>query len=298
MWVRSSLQLSDNIFQLTTAVSVHLLLLGERSALVDASISAVAPRLIEELEGVLGDAGQLDFLLISHAHFDHIGAVPLLKERYPELKLIASPQTAELLSSPGVLEAVYEQNKQCAEATNTPLAFDLETFKGAFSFSQLVRDGDTLSFGDSVEVKVLSCTGHSSDSISFFIHPDGALAGGEALGHYAGRDKVIPCFMESFEDYLSSCDKFLNMEVKMLCLPHAGTLSGELPVKYFTQLRDEAKRLHDHIRARLEEGQLVEEIASALYPDWLSAGLGPDGPFVQSTKEAAIKMVRVVAEAK
>lgn len=37
-----------------------------------------------------------DYLLISHAHQDHIGSLPLLIKSYPHLKIITTPQTHQL----------------------------------------------------------------------------------------------------------------------------------------------------------------------------------------------------------
>lgn len=39
---------------------------------------------------------QSDFVLISHAHTDHIGALPYLIQQFPYLKILATPQTRDL----------------------------------------------------------------------------------------------------------------------------------------------------------------------------------------------------------
>ncbi|HQH28089.1 MAG TPA: MBL fold metallo-hydrolase, partial [Oligoflexia bacterium] len=69
MWIKASGALTENVVQISTSVSTHLLILGELAAVVDTGISAVHARLIEELERSMGEGGSLDYILLTHAHF-------------------------------------------------------------------------------------------------------------------------------------------------------------------------------------------------------------------------------------
>jgi phosphoribosyl 1,2-cyclic phosphodiesterase len=60
--------------------------------LVDAGISC---RRIEALLGAAGLAvGDLDGVLLTHEHGDHVRGIPTLKARYPDLRVFATPGTA------------------------------------------------------------------------------------------------------------------------------------------------------------------------------------------------------------
>ncbi|MFH1672437.1 MAG: MBL fold metallo-hydrolase [Pseudomonadota bacterium] len=39
---------------------------------------------------------RLDYLFVTHAHFDHVGALPLVRKRFPEVKIFATPETRKL----------------------------------------------------------------------------------------------------------------------------------------------------------------------------------------------------------
>lgn len=39
---------------------------------------------------------RLDYLLVTHAHFDHVGALPLVRKRFPGVKVFATPETRKL----------------------------------------------------------------------------------------------------------------------------------------------------------------------------------------------------------
>ena len=71
MWIRASDQLTENVFQLTTPVSSHALILGDSGALVDTSIAALGSRLVREIEKYSGEEFPLTHILLTHAHFDH-----------------------------------------------------------------------------------------------------------------------------------------------------------------------------------------------------------------------------------
>lgn len=47
--------------------------------------------------GMLHELGGIDALLVTHAHADHIGALPFVKALYPEAPVYATPPTADLM---------------------------------------------------------------------------------------------------------------------------------------------------------------------------------------------------------
>ena len=298
MWIRASVQLGESTFLLSTPFSSHLLASGEFPALFDAGVGAGAPRMIEELDRYLGEERPLAYLFVSHAHFDHIGGLPYLRQRYPQLKVIGSPRTAELLANESKSQELYQRNVQCAAAAKAAEEMDFAAWRKAVVIDTTVRDGDSFSLGDDVEVKVIASPGHTDDSHVFLVRPDAVLAGGESLGGYFGRNKLMPCFTESFDEYQATLEKYCGLELKVIVFPHSGAVSGDLAIKFFLLLREECTKLQAFIQERLAEGQLSDEIAAALYPEWMSQGMPPDGPFVPATKEAAQRMVQVIAEKK
>ncbi|NLF25856.1 MAG: hypothetical protein GX589_09410, partial [Deltaproteobacteria bacterium] len=65
MWVKSSGMLSENVFHVTTPVSTHALVVGELAALVDTAVTAVFPRIQEQLNACLGEGEELNFVLLT-----------------------------------------------------------------------------------------------------------------------------------------------------------------------------------------------------------------------------------------
>ena len=74
--------------------SCYLLELGDSRILVDCGIK---PSDAEDLHPDIGRLDALDALILTHAHTDHIGWVPALVRRFPELDIYCSEGTAALL---------------------------------------------------------------------------------------------------------------------------------------------------------------------------------------------------------
>lgn len=77
--------------------SCHLLRAGNRSILVDCGLFQGSRKLSEENAEPLGfDAGSVDFLLLTHAHLDHCGRIPLLVKRGFKGRIYTTAATQEL----------------------------------------------------------------------------------------------------------------------------------------------------------------------------------------------------------
>ena len=76
-------------------VNCSLVIIGARAWIVDPG--ADAPRLVETLAArQLEPAG----ILLTHGHFDHIGAIPALQAAFPGLQVHVNPEDARMLAHP------------------------------------------------------------------------------------------------------------------------------------------------------------------------------------------------------
>jgi Cft2 family RNA processing exonuclease len=82
--------------------SCYLLELGKYRIMIDCGIKAQPPR---SAHPDLSRIERLDALIITHAHVDHIGWIPALVRKFPQLRIYCSPGTAALL--PIMLDDCY-----------------------------------------------------------------------------------------------------------------------------------------------------------------------------------------------
>lgn len=296
MWIKSSTQLSDDVFQVTTPASSHFLIVGDELALVDTGIAAFQETLVEEIRPFVAGGTPLRYVFLTHAHFDHIGGLPALRQFAPDLVVVGAPQTEEILKDKDFLQKCYEQNVRCCEAVGQTMEMSLDDWASAMRLDRVVSEGDSIILGDGVEVKVVSCPGHAPDCLAYFVKPDSALAAGEAVGGYHGRDKVVPCFLSNFDDYVSSFEKFLSLDVKVLGLSHAGALTADLAKKFLASGRAQAEAFVRMIGERVESGAIKEEIYFDLLNEWAVEGISPEGPFLEAQQDSLRRMIELVLE--
>ncbi len=100
-------------------------------------------------------------ILLTHGHFDHIMAVPALKEKYG-LNVYAHEEEADILEDP-------EYNLSGMYGGGLGLAADI-----------YVRDGETLEIAG-MTLKVLLTPGHTKGSVCYYIETEGVLFSGDTL---------------------------------------------------------------------------------------------------------------------
>jgi glyoxylase-like metal-dependent hydrolase (beta-lactamase superfamily II) len=289
MWVKAAGEITEHTIQINTAVSSHFLVHGDSVALVDAGIWCVREELWESIER---EAETIEFILLTHAHFDHVGAIPYLREKAPHLRLVAGRETAELLKREEVLKSLLEKNKKASDAIGETCDLSFEVWTEALKVDMELSDGEVIRLGDGVEVKLIESPGHTSDSVSYYVKPDFAICAGEALGQYGGRDIVSPSFNQSYDAYIASIEKLSSFDVQLISFPHGGSISGEMVGRYITDLIRESGKQRNNFIQRLESGELVEEITGSIASEWAAEGRYPDGPFTDSLKESVQMMIK------
>ena len=110
-----------------------------KSALVDCSIWN------GEMERLIGET-DLQYILLTHGHFDHIGGVKAVREKYGA-KVLISSEDAPMLSDSRRSMAQFQENI-------TP---DI-----------LIKDGDIIELG-TLEIKAVSTPGHTKGGTCFIV---------------------------------------------------------------------------------------------------------------------------------
>ena len=118
-----------------------------------------APRLLDALKT---NGLQLDAIWLTHAHFDHIGAVAAIKDVL-DVPVYLHPDD----------EVIYKSGSQAAQLWDIP-------FRQPTGATQPLEPDQVLTFGDT-EVKCLFTPGHAPGHISFYLPSEGYVIAGDAL---------------------------------------------------------------------------------------------------------------------
>ncbi|MDD6602842.1 MAG: MBL fold metallo-hydrolase [Eubacteriales bacterium] len=116
---------------------------SNKSALVDCSEYS------DRMTALIGDT-ELEYILLTHGHFDHIGGVEEVKKKYGA-KVVISAQDQPMLSSSKASLAAF------AGAQHNSTEADI-----------IVADGDVITLGK-LGIKVLSTPGHTAGSVCYMV---------------------------------------------------------------------------------------------------------------------------------
>lgn len=111
---------------------------------------------------------QLEYIILTHGHGDHIGGVKAYLEEYPECKLVACKQEAAMLA-------------------DTRMNFSMETcgMPVALTANMLVEDGDKLMVGN-LELEFFHTPGHTTGGMCILVE-DCLFSGDTLFAQSIGR---------------------------------------------------------------------------------------------------------------
>ena len=243
MRIRKQGKVMNNLWYLGREESgVYLLEGSDSSMIISGGVSYIVPDILRQFEEFGIDEGRIDKLLILHAHFDHIGAVPFFKRRYPELQIYASQRAWELLNTERVIDTVNMFGKLTAEKMgymDAISSYDLDwrdDVKGITVF-----EGDIIDLG-LMSVSIMETPGHSSCSITAYVPETRALFPSDAGGIPYKDDTLVTSGNSDYTLFQQSLEKLKTLEVDCLCADHYGYVTGEEARTFITDAIDEAKR--------------------------------------------------------
>ncbi len=212
---------------------VYLLEGQNESMIISGGMSYIAPAIVRQIKEFGLDESKIRNALILHAHFDHIGIIPFLRERYPGLKVYVSARGSEILSEPRNIKTINEFSHSVASHMGMEDEFSAGHCDWRVgSELAMVSDGDAIELGE-MEVKILQTPGHSSCSISAYVPKLKALFPSDG-GGIPWKDSIAPAPNSNFVQYIASLKRLESLTVKYICADHFGYIYGEEAVSYLS----------------------------------------------------------------
>ena len=148
--------LFEGIWPIPRGVSYNsYLILDEKVVLIDTVKDLSVFGYIQKLQHLMGPDRKIDYLVINHLEPDHSGAIPLLKQAFPGMKVIGNKKTAEFIND---LYGVTDM--------------------------QIVQDGEELELGRRRLKFYLTPMVHWPETMMTFEQSDGILFSGDAFGGF------------------------------------------------------------------------------------------------------------------
>ncbi|HPV40468.1 MAG TPA: MBL fold metallo-hydrolase [Spirochaetota bacterium] len=205
----------------------YVIIGDSRCAMIEGGINLMGPLYLKSIQEILGDANRLNYLFITHSHYDHLGAAFYLKQKIPGIAIGAHERVAPLLQKDSVL-AMMNRLSEIQRAMFKDIAGNEDLAIRPMSFDLSLKEGDEFDLGG-LTCRVYEVPGHTRDSLAFYIPQLKALFPGEAAGVPQGREGIEPQveFLSSFDDYLASLDKMIALAPAMICIGHGWVLTDD-----------------------------------------------------------------------
>lgn len=221
---------------------------GETAVLYDTGFGFTGNGIAEKIQTVLGER-KLDYILLTHSHYDHVLGLPYILKLYPEAVVVAGEYVCKIFSKPTARAKMRELDRSAARKEGIS---DYEDLVDALKVDLAVKDGDSIVCGNMV-FRAVGLPGHTKCSIGFYLEENGLLLGVETLGVYFGCGEYLPNYLVGYEMTLESYRKARALNPQQLLIPHYGVVDHEEAMAF----------LEGSERCAVETAMRIKEILSS-----------------------------------
>ncbi|MGN0711464.1 MAG: MBL fold metallo-hydrolase [Anaerovoracaceae bacterium] len=271
-----------------------ILVMGSgKSFLVDCGMAYCGEETVKNIEKALKDNGriQLDGILMSHSHYDHIGALPYIKRRWPGAVVYGAQKAKDVFSRPNAKALMRELGTKARDLYSDSSE---EILTEGLTVDEVVREGDEISIGNKY-FKVLETKGHTDCSLTYVLEPDGIMFTSESTGVLESPDFVHTSILKSFNEAMESARKCREYGAKRVISPHYGIVPEGFEDRYFELYISCAEEKKNFIADLYRKGFSEEEITERFCGRYWSEEKEKDQP-----KEAFVinagHMIKVVID--
>jgi len=259
-----------------TRYPIYLFEGSEEGTVFEGGVGAIGPSVRKQMDELSVSGDFVKQIVLTHAHPDHVMAVPLLREMFPDAVVLASEPAAGTLAAEKAMSffakmdnaftgSLLERGLIAEEDRPQPPAGK------PIAVDRIIAEGDTVAVDADVAFAVLETPGHSDCSLSFHRPDAGILLVSDALGYYLPEhDYWWPDYFTDYKAYLDSIRRLAAMNAEILCLGHNVVIKGSEDVKACFQsglAATEAyhQRIVDEAKAGEPIRQIAEELGSEVY---------------------------------
>lgn len=234
--------------------SAFLLDNGHTAVLYDTGFAFTGDAVADNIKRVLGER-PLDFILLTHSHYDHALGSVYVKRRYPCAKIAAGEYAAKIFQKPTARAVMRELDQKCAASCGVT---EYEDLIDNLCVDLTVKDGDEIRIGD-MTLECIALPGHTKCSVGFYLRENRLLLGTETLGVWAGDGIVVPSYLVGYGMTMESIERALSMEIDRILVPHFGLLEGEDARRYLQNGKRSAKETAEELLEILKRGGSEED---------------------------------------
>lgn len=213
-----------------------LLIIGEeKTALYDCGMPYCHAELVENIEKALKKHGRetLDYVLMSHSHYDHVGGLPAVLERWSGVVVYGSAKCKSVFESENARKVIEKLSANAGdtyaneEQKKRTVCFD------SIRVDETVGEGSRIPMGKDQYIYVLETKGHTDCSLTFVLEPESIMFASESTGVMRDRDYISVAMLKSCKDTIEAAEKCKAYAPKTLICSHYGVVPKDFIPEYF-----------------------------------------------------------------
>lgn len=245
--------------------------------LFDAGFGCGGDLLVNNLERELSGRN-LDYIVLSHSHYDHAPGSAWCTNRWPDCRVIASYKAKNVFSRPG------------ARATMRKLDHEASVKYGIISKDDLfdslrvdipLDDTEIFFIGD-IPIQMLYFPGHTNCSTGIYFPDSAFLLSSETLGIYCGGDQIPFAYMTGFQKGLNSISRARSLPLRHMLIPHTGIIHGKDCMIFLEKAEKCVHRVYQALTNGIDNGlskpELMQLLKKLTYTPYLEA-IQPEAAF-------------------
>ncbi len=282
-----------------TGGEAFLIFAKDVTVLHDCGMAYCYKGLIENIEKALAARGRnhLDYILLSHTHYDHVGALPYVLQKWPDATVIGAYKAEKVFKSEGARKTM----KRLGEAARDRYSDSEEPIlTDGLRVDYIVKDGDLIELGSGEIIKVIEATGHTDCSLAYLLLPQNLMFTSESTGIPRPFGDLHTSILKDYHQTIETAKKCKAEGAKHLLVPHYGLLPEELVEEYFDIYIEFAEHERDLIVGQYDEGKNYDEIMAAYEAHYWSeerGGAQPKEAFLENAQHIVRHILHVFRNA-
>lgn len=259
---------------------------NDKTALFDCGMAYCGEQTVKNIEDALKryKRESLDYIIISHTHYDHIGALPYVKKRWSQAKVYGAVKAQQVLLRPGAIKVIKEMGT-AARDTYSDSGEDILT--DGFGVDITVNEGDKIFIGENQYFNVLETKGHTDCSLTYILEPEKIMFASESTGVLENPKFVHTAILKSYSDSMEAAEKCRAYGAKLVICPHFGVLPQYFINEFFDLFIKSADDKKNFLYELYKKGLGFED-ALKIYTEhyWVDARVSeqPKEAFLENAK--------------
>ena len=242
---------------------------GKTAILYDSGFGFTGDKIAENIKKQLGDRN-LDFIFLTHSHYDHALASAYVLDAYPNAKVVAGSYATKIFAKPTARAVMMDLDKKFATKCGVENYRDLSE---NLRVDIPVEHNDIITCGD-MKFRAIALPGHTRCSIGFYLEENRLLLANETLGVYFGDGRYLSAYLVGYEMTLNSFKEAKKLAIDSVLIAHYGLLQND-EAKSFLETSEKnavatAEKVLSMLRSGLSKEEIVEQYTKEVYDEKVS----------------------------